>query len=55
VLHRIKICNLPSQVCTAAHKWRGAVVQSAGKGFRLNAQMMKEEFDRAGPVLHLSV
>ena len=30
-----------------------AVVQSAGKGFRLNAQMMKEEFDRAGPVLHL--
>jgi len=30
-----------------------AVVQSAGKGFRLKAQMMKEEFDRAGPVLHL--
>ena len=30
-----------------------AVVQSAGKGLRLNAQMMKQEFDRAGPVLHL--
>jgi CRP-like cAMP-binding protein len=30
-----------------------AVVQSAGKGFRLKAHMMKEEFNRAGPVLHL--
>jgi len=30
-----------------------AVVQSAGKGFRLKAQTMKEEFNRAGPVLHL--
>jgi CRP-like cAMP-binding protein len=30
-----------------------AVVQSAGRGFRLKAQMMKEEFNRAGPVLHL--
>src|SRR5277367_558725 len=30
-----------------------AVVQSAGKGFRLKSQMMKEEFNRAGPVLHL--
>jgi CRP-like cAMP-binding protein len=30
-----------------------AVVQSAGKGFRLKAQMMKKEFNRAGPVLHL--
>ncbi|MES2912590.1 MAG: Crp/Fnr family transcriptional regulator [Pseudomonadota bacterium] len=30
-----------------------AVVQSAGQGFRLSAQAMKEEFDRAGPVLHL--
>ncbi len=30
-----------------------AVVQSAGKGFRLNAKTMKDEFDRAGPVLHL--
>ena len=30
-----------------------AVVQSAGSGFRLEAQAMKKEFDRAGPVLHL--
>jgi CRP-like cAMP-binding protein len=30
-----------------------AVVQSAGKGFRLKAQVLKEEFNRAGPVLHL--
>jgi hypothetical protein len=30
-----------------------AVVQSAGHGFRLAAQLMKIEFDRAGPVLHL--
>jgi len=30
-----------------------AVVQSAGQGYRLDAQAMKEEFDRAGPVLHL--
>ena len=30
-----------------------AVVQSAGYGFRLKAQLMKDEFDRAGPVLHL--
>jgi CRP-like cAMP-binding protein len=30
-----------------------AVVQSAGHGFRLKAQPMKDEFDRAGPVLHL--
>lgn len=30
-----------------------AVVQSAGKGLRLKAQLMKQEFDRAGPVLHL--
>src|SRR5580658_3466674 len=30
-----------------------AVVQSAGKGFRLKAQLMKQEFNRAGPVLHL--
>jgi len=29
------------------------VVQSAGKGYRLSAQLMKEEFDKAGPVLHL--
>jgi CRP-like cAMP-binding protein len=30
-----------------------AVVQSAGHGFRLQASTMKEEFNRAGPVLHL--
>jgi CRP-like cAMP-binding protein len=30
-----------------------AVVQSAGLGFRLEAQTMKDEFDRAGSVLHL--
>jgi CRP-like cAMP-binding protein len=30
-----------------------AVVQSAGNALRLKAQVMKEEFNRAGPVLHL--
>ena len=30
-----------------------AVVQSAGKGFRLTAQVMKQEFDQSGPVMHL--
>ena len=30
-----------------------AVVQSAGAGYRLDAGIMKTEFDRAGPVLHL--
>ncbi|WP_308418572.1 Crp/Fnr family transcriptional regulator [Chitinimonas arctica] len=30
-----------------------AVVQSAGLGFRLRAKVMKEEFYRAGPVMHL--
>ncbi len=30
-----------------------AVVQSAGRGLRLKAQMMKEEFNKNGPVLHL--
>jgi CRP-like cAMP-binding protein len=30
-----------------------AVVQSAGQCFRLKAQTLKEEFNRAGPVLHL--
>jgi CRP-like cAMP-binding protein len=30
-----------------------AVVQSAGLGFRLRSATMKEEFDRAGPVMHL--
>lgn len=30
-----------------------AVVQSAGYGYRLKAQLLKNEFNRAGPVLHL--
>ena len=30
-----------------------AVVQSAGIGCRLKARVMKDEFDKAGPVLHL--
>ena len=30
-----------------------AVVQSAGQGFRMRGQALKEEFNRAGPVLHL--
>jgi CRP-like cAMP-binding protein len=30
-----------------------AVVQSAGQGFRLKAALMMQEFNRAGPVLHL--
>ena len=30
-----------------------AVVQSAGFGYRLRAQTLKQEFNRAGPVLHL--
>ena len=30
-----------------------AIVQSAGFGFRLRAKLLKDEFDRAGPVLHL--
>jgi CRP-like cAMP-binding protein len=30
-----------------------AVVQSAGNGLRLKAPAIKEEFNRAGPVLHL--
>jgi CRP-like cAMP-binding protein len=30
-----------------------AVVQSAGKAYRLKAQIMKQEFNRAGSVLHL--
>jgi CRP-like cAMP-binding protein len=30
-----------------------AVVQSAGQGVRLQAPLMKDEFNRAGPVLHL--
>jgi CRP-like cAMP-binding protein len=30
-----------------------AVVQNAGKGFRLAAKAMKQEFDRAGSVMHV--
>jgi CRP-like cAMP-binding protein len=30
-----------------------AVVQSAGKGYRLRASVVKEEFDRSVPVMHL--
>ena len=30
-----------------------ALVQSAGQGYRLKAHAMKDEFNRAGPVLHL--
>jgi CRP-like cAMP-binding protein len=30
-----------------------AVVQSAGHGFRLRSQLIKDEFERAGPVMHL--
>jgi CRP-like cAMP-binding protein len=30
-----------------------AVVQSAGQGFRLKASLLMQEFNRAGPVLHL--
>ena len=30
-----------------------AVVQSAGQGYRLKASLMMQEFNRAGPVLHL--
>jgi hypothetical protein len=30
-----------------------SVVQSAGLGFRLRGQLLKDEFSRSGPVLHL--
>jgi len=30
-----------------------AVVQSAGKGYRLGADMLMDEFNRSGPVMHL--
>jgi CRP-like cAMP-binding protein len=30
-----------------------AVVQSAGQGFRMRAEFLKDEFGRSGPVLHL--
>lgn len=35
--------------CTSSR----AVVQSAGKGFKLRASLLKSEFDRSGPFLHL--
>ncbi len=30
-----------------------AVVQSAGRGFRLKSQVLKSDFEKAGPVMHL--
>lgn len=30
-----------------------AIVQSAGQGLRLKAQLLKDEFNRAGPLMHL--
>jgi CRP-like cAMP-binding protein len=30
-----------------------AVVQSAGRGFRLKSQLLKSEFEKAGPIMHL--
>ena len=30
-----------------------AIVQSAGHGFRLKSQLLKDEFNRAGPLMHL--
>ena len=30
-----------------------AVVQCAGQGFKIQAQIMKDEFNKAGPVMHL--
>jgi CRP-like cAMP-binding protein len=30
-----------------------AIVQSAGHGYRLKSQLLKDEFNRAGPALHL--
>jgi CRP-like cAMP-binding protein len=30
-----------------------AIVQSEGHGFRLKSQLLKDEFNRAGPVMHL--
>lgn len=30
-----------------------AVVQSAGEGFKISAPVMKDEFNKAGPVMHL--
>lgn len=31
----------------------GAVVQSAGQGFRMSSYLMKDSFDRGGPVMHI--
>jgi hypothetical protein len=31
----------------------GSVVQSAGEGFRMRGQLLKDEFNRSGPVPHL--
>src|SRR5437868_14072399 len=30
-----------------------SVVQSAGRGFRMRGHLLKDEFNRSGPVLHL--
>jgi CRP-like cAMP-binding protein len=30
-----------------------AVVQSAGRGFRLKSRIVKEQFDRSGPLMHI--
>ena len=30
-----------------------AVIQSAGQGFKIEAQIIKDEFNKAGPVMHL--
>jgi CRP-like cAMP-binding protein len=32
-----------------------AVVQSAGHGYRLKSQLLKQEFNRAGPMMHLAL
>jgi hypothetical protein len=51
-LPHIALKFLPSALCPVPTPSR-AVVQSAGHGFRLEANIMQEEFNRAGPVLHL--
>jgi hypothetical protein len=52
IVHRTGVVGIPLFMGGESTPSR-AVVQSAGKGFRLKAQIMKEEFNRAGPVLHL--
>lgn len=42
-----------SQLIVGKIKPRRAVVQSAGDGYRLKAQLLQVEFNRAGPVLRL--